>query len=203
MAWLSARPRGRWATARGRWFHTVLTAGLLVAGFSAWALALIQPWAGHTGYYGQEAVSVLDAGRVRSMAAELDRLATSDEHAPPKTPKRNPFALPAAAAATAPAPAPRATAGADTGSAPRAIAAPVLAPAPAVSSGISAKAVLDAARALRLDVTLIAPSGERWAVINGQNYREGDAVAGFQVTEIQEGKVRLQQAGMTCLLRMD
>ena len=33
---------------------------------------------------------------------------------------------------------------------------------------------------------LTIPSGERWVVINGASYREGDAVAGMEIVEIRE-----------------
>jgi multidrug efflux pump subunit AcrA (membrane-fusion protein) len=75
---------------------------------------------------------------------------------------------------------------------------------PAVSSTPTSPAqVLAVVRTLKLEVTLIAPTGERWAVINGATYREGDAIAGLEISEIQEGKVRLRQRDITCLLRMD
>jgi hypothetical protein len=64
-------------------------------------------------------------------------------------------------------------------------------------------AILEVVRNLRLEVTLITPAGERWAVIGGENYREGDTIAGMEIVEIQEGRVKLRQAGCTCLLRMD
>jgi hypothetical protein len=64
-------------------------------------------------------------------------------------------------------------------------------------------AILEVVRNLRLEVTLITPAGERWAVIDGVNYREGDTIAGMEIVEIQEGRVKLRQAGMTCLLRID
>ncbi len=67
----------------------------------------------------------------------------------------------------------------------------------------SAKAVLEAVKTLRLEVTLVAPGSPRSAVINGEEYHEGETISGFQIVEILEGKVKLQQAGVMCLLRMD
>jgi hypothetical protein len=63
--------------------------------------------------------------------------------------------------------------------------------------------ILEEARGLRLEVILTTPSGERWVVINGTSYREGDAVAGMEIVEIQGTRIKLQRAGMMCLLRMD
>ena len=92
---------------------------------------------------------------------------------------------------------------------PAAVTGTAIEPAPVVEKPVrpaaasSAKAVLEAVKALRLEVTLVAPSGRRSAVINGDEYREGETVAGFLIVEIQEGKVKLQQAGILCLLRME
>jgi hypothetical protein len=40
-------------------------------------------------------------------------------------------------------------------------------------------------------------------VINGKDYHPGDRVEGLRLVEIQEGKVKLEQGGVTCVLRMD
>jgi hypothetical protein len=198
-AWLSARSRGRRATSRGRCVRIILTLGLLVTGLAAWALALVQPWAGHGSAYGQ-AAAVLDADRIRAVAANLNRFA-ADEPRPLPAPGRNPFVTVGAEGALAVRPAAVPTIG-DLGSPPAAVEPEKPAPA-TVSAASDIKAVLAAVKALRLEVTLIGPTGQRWAIINGREYREGDFVAGFQVIEIQGDKVKLQQAGMTCLLRMD
>ena len=199
LAWLSGRPRGRWATAKGRWVRTIVTAGLLVAGLSAWALALVQPWTGRSGEYGiMETPGGLDTIKVRALSAEIERLRDSQADAAVPPLRRNPFAT---AAEAVPAAAP---------SQPKEvlIAADGINPAaPIVVGGIkpaaSAPAMLEAVKALRLEVILTTPEGKRWAVINGQNVQEGEVIAGLEVIEIQEGKVKLQQNGFTCLLRLD
>jgi hypothetical protein len=195
-SWLAARPRGRWATARGRWAQTCLTASLLLAGLAAWALALVQPWTGRSVDPGIVMFAGgMDTEKIRAAAAEVEQLcaATPREVKPLR---RNPFLPQAASAATvartAPAPGgpetqpPTAGAGKD-----------------AASSAGAAPAMLDVVKGLRLEVVLTTPTGERWAVINGQNLREGDKIAGLEISEIRDGRVKLQQAGMTCLLRMD
>jgi len=204
-AWLAARPRGRWATARGRCVQTGLTASLLLAGLAAWALALVQPWT-RPGRADRGIVTIaggMDTGKIRAAAADVERLCATAP-APVKPLRRNPFAPRVASAA--PDRQPSATAlpgvreprqaagGAGRTTDPAASAAKA---APAV------QAVLEAVRGLRLEMILTTRAGERWAVINGRNLREGDRVAGLEIVEIQEGKVRLQQGGVTCLLRMD
>jgi hypothetical protein len=192
MLWLAAHPRGRWATARGRWCQTVLTACLVVTGISAWALALVQPWTGRSADYGIVTFGDgMDTGKIRGAPLDVEKLFPT--HVPaPKPLVRNPFATPGA---------PRAAVGPETAlpenQRPDKAAAAVAAPAPL------AKTILEKIKGLRLEVTLTAPTGERWAVINGENLREGDTVAGLEITEIQEGKVKLQHGGTTCLLRMD
>ena len=74
---------------------------------------------------------------------------------------------------------------------------------PPAALATPARNILETIKGLRLEVTLTAPTGERWAVINGENLREGDTIAGLEIIEIQEGKVKLQRGGMSCLLRMD
>jgi hypothetical protein len=214
-AWLAARPRGRWATARGRCVQTGLTASLLLAALAAWALALVQPWA-RPGRADRGIVTIaggMDTGKIRAAAADVERLCATAP-APVKPLRRNPFAPRVASAAPKSEKAPgtlscrvpdtfsdsgvremrQAAGGAGRTTDPAASAAKA---APAV------QAVLEAVRGLRLEVILTTQAGERWAVINGRNLREGDRVAGLEIVEIQEGKVRLQQGGLTCLLRMD
>jgi hypothetical protein len=199
-AWLVARPRGRWASARGRWIQTLLTVILLVTGASAWALALIQPWATHSINSAQAGVTTLDAEKMRAIAADLQKIAAEENVPPAAVPQRNPFTRPMIAAATAVHPAPAAGVAAEKPvPAPTTSEKPTLRPAVATGS----KAVLEAIKGLRLAVTVVPPDGQRVAIINDTEYREGETVAGFQILEIQEGKVKLQQAGVTCLLRME
>ncbi len=185
LTWLGGRGRGWWATWRGRWIQTALTVGLLLTGVSAWALALVQPWTGRTGDPGIITVaSGVNAAQVRSADVDIEQLVDGAGAAPPATLQRNPFV----AVRTHPA-----APGAAKGQVPPA------GPAPGQAAG----QVLETVKGLRLEVILITPAGERWAVINARNYREGDAVAGMEIVEIQEGRVKLQQGGITCLLRMD
>jgi hypothetical protein len=188
MLWLASRPRGRWATARGRWCQTVLTACLVLAGVSAWALALVQPWTGRTGEYGIVSVaSGVDTAKIRAAAGNVEKLFPGHA-AEARTPTRNPFAPRTARAQAAPETWRPETHRPD---------AEPAAPAP------TAKSILETIKGLRLEVTLTTPTGERWAVINGENLREGDTIAGLELTEIQEGKVKLRHGGATCVLRMD
>ena len=213
-AWLAARPRGRWATARGRCVQTGLTASLLLAGLAAWALALVQPWTGRPADRGIVTIAGgMDTGRIRAAAADVDRLCAAAP-TPVKPPRRNPFAPKAASAA----PGSEKVSGTLSRRVPVTFSDPGLreprtpgrlgdqeaGPADGAARAAPAvQAVLEAVRGLRLEVILTTPAGERWAVINGRNLREGDRVAGLEIVEIQEGRVRLQQGGVTCLLRMD
>ncbi|MCX5656310.1 MAG: general secretion pathway protein GspB [Planctomycetota bacterium] len=184
---LASRPRGRWATARGRWCQTLLTAGLVVAGVGAWALAIVQPWPGHLTERGAvSAAGGVDTGKIRAASDEVEK------RLPPpvptaRTPARNPFALRAMRAAADPETRP-------TEGRP---------PDRATGPARDAKTILETLKGLKLEVTLTAPTGERWAVINGETLREGDSIAGLELTDIQEGKVKLRQGGTSCLLRMD
>lgn len=190
--WLAGRARGRWATARGRWIQAVLTAALLVTGLSAWALAIIQPWTTKATDCGVFAVSAgVTPDRVRSAAIGVEELVGGGAAPVPAPLRRNPFdhAGPGGAEAAAsdpPGPAPRPASAADD-----------------AAGRPTPQEILEKVKGLRLEVILITPEGQRWAVINGENYREGDAVSGFRIAEIQEGRATLQQGGVTCLLRMD
>ena len=191
-AWLAGRARGRWATVRGRWIRAVLTAALLVTGLSAWALAIIQPWTMKTTDHHVFAASAgVTPDRVRSAAVDLEDL-LGERVAPVSGPlRRNPFdhAGPAgeeAAASDSKSPAPRPASVADL-----------------AAEEPTPQEILEKVKGLRLEVILITPEGPRWAVINGENSREGDEVAGFRIVEIQQGRTRLQRGGVTCLLRMD
>jgi len=192
MLWLASQPRGWWATARGRWCQTFLTAGLVVASVSAWALAIVQPWTGRPAEYGAVSFPAegLDTAKIRAAAGSVEKL--FPERAPaPRPLARNPFAAQAAQAA----------AGQDT-KRPESR-RPDTATAAAPQGSPDAKTILETIKGLRLEITLTTPTGERWAVINGENLREGDTIAGLEITEIQEGKVKLQRGGTACLLRMD
>jgi len=216
-AWLAARPRGRWATARGRCVQTGLTASLLLAGLAAWALALVQPWT-RPGRADLGIVTIaggMDTGKIRAAAADVERLCATAP-TPVKPLRRNPFAPKAASAAPDRRPSatalggvrePRTPAGGagpqpDAGASGYVRTCPA-APAAGLGAAPAVQAVLEAVRGLRLEVILTTPAGERWTVINGRNLREGDRIAGLEIVEIQEGRVRLQQGGVTCLLRMD
>jgi len=191
-AWLAGRARGRWATARGRWIEAVLTAALLVAGVGAWALAIIQPWTSKTTGSGVFAVSAgVTPDRVRSAAVGVDELVGERVAAMPALLRRNPFDHAGIPGTVAVDPDPERPAPHAAGAAEEAVGRP------------TPQDILEKVKALRLEVILITPEGQRWAVINGEDYREGDAVSGFRIVEIQEGRARLQQGGVTCLLRMD
>lgn len=197
IAWLGGHGRGLWATSRGRWIHGTLTIALLVTGVSAWALALVQPWTSRTANAGMVAVTTgVDADKIRS--AEVDPEALLSEGTAPqvKPIRRNPFVAGPVAAGV-----PSVAGRQDPAAAPCGeTEAEVPAGTPA-EQGVAG--VLETVKGLRLEVILLAPAGERWAVINSRNYREGDAVAGLRIVEIQESRVRLQQGAVTCLLRMD
>jgi hypothetical protein len=203
-AWLAARPRGRWATARGRCVQTGLTASLLLAGLAAWALALVQPWTGRPADRGIVTIAGgMDTGKIRAAAADVERLCATAP-TPVKPLRRNPFAPKAASAAPDRRPSATALGGVHEPRTPAGGAGRTTGLADGAAKAEPAvQAVLDAVRGLRLEVILTTPAGERWAVINGRNLREGDRIAGLEIVEIQEGRVRLQQGGVTCLLRMD
>jgi hypothetical protein len=174
-----------------RRLKTVLTVGLVVTGLGAWAAALVQPWTARGGSPGMVTVPApaLSEDRIRAVSSEGERV-------PPrkKTPLfelvRNPFLGQAQAAEPVRRPAP------ETPAIP-ASAPTEAAPAP------KAAGVLAAVKMLHLDVTLTGPNGERWAVISGRDYREGDSVGGLKLVEVQEGKVKFEQDGVVCLLQMD
>lgn len=207
LTWLAGRQRGRWATCRGRWVKTVLTAALIVTGLSAWAVALVQPWTGRGGDVDFVGLGPgVDEEKVRQASAEVQQIVS--EHVPPslRPLRRNPFeavravASEPAAPPVASGPVPGVRSPAEKAAAAKSVPAATV---PPPSSRAAPPKVLETVRGLRLEVILITPAGERWAVINGESYREGDTVAGLEIVEIQEGRVRMQQAGTTCLLRMD
>jgi len=231
MAWLAGRQRGRWATCRGRWIKTLLTAALLVTGLSAWAVALVQPWTGRAPNWDvMTLTSTVDAARVRAASAEVLKLVPAYVPPTPKPLRRNLFEGARPASALPPAP-PAAGAAAGVQGLPGEGGVPTVCPpvgGPPLRGHVSGEwssmpserraghaavddqavpvpppQVLAVVKGLKLEIILITPEGERWAVINGASYREGDAVAGLEVVEIREGHVTLQQGGLTCLLRMD
>ncbi len=176
------------ATVRRR-LQAVLTAALVVAGLGAWGVALVQPWAGRSGDPGIITVPVggLDADQIRS-ASSVEGWLPQGRTPPIRDLARNPFLSAGAPMA-------------DDGAAAPDPAEPVEAPA-AVSVRAPSE-ILALVKGLRLEVTLLSPSGERWAVINGKDYHPGDRVEGLRLVEVQEGKVKLEQGGVTCVLRMD
>jgi hypothetical protein len=193
---LLAQPRDRWATGRNRGIRIVLTATLLVTGVSAWALALVQPWAGPRGYDTRATAAVIDLQKMQDMVAGLESVC-SINLPPAQAPGRNPF-VPTVAMMTVGHPA------AATTAIEKHVATPVTTEKtvrPVASP--AAKTLLESVKTLRLEATLVSPGAQRWAVINGAEYHEGETVSGFQILEIQEGKVKLQQAGILCLLRME
>ena len=190
--WLAGRARGRWATARGRWIQAVLTAALLVAGLGAWALAIIQPWTAKTADPGVFAVSSgVTPEKVRSAAVGVDELVGDRKATVPAPLQRNPFDHARSGTVEAVAPGAKRLAPHTVGAAD----VPADRPTP--------QDILEKVKGLRLEVILITPEGQRWVVINGEDYREGEAVSGFRIVEIHEGRAKLQQGGVTCLLRMD
>jgi len=189
-AWLLGRGLDRWRSSRSRWLHAVLTVTLLVAGLSAWALALVQPWKAQAAdpcivaIHGQPAPQ-----RVRAAAQEAEKLLEREVATALPTLGRNPFKTPgwaeAPRGASGPAPAsPGGQASPDTGP-------------------VTAKQVAETVRGLTLKATVRSTRGERWAVINEKAYREGDEVAGLTLVEIGEDRAMLRRAGVTCVLKMD
>lgn len=205
VAWLAGRQRGRWATCRGRWIKTVMTAALIVTGLSAWAVALVQPWTARpTDPSVITAGVVMDAAKVRLGLAGDRGIVTEYVPPSPKPLRRNPFDGPRPAVVGPPCVrTPSADPPAPSSVESPAVKSAVPSPAPSAAPPPTPQKVLETAKSLRLAVILITPTGERWAVINGERYREGDAVAGLEIVEIREGHVKLQQAGVICLLRMD
>lgn len=172
-----------------RRLQTAMTVVLIITGLGAWAVALVQPWAGRSGDPGIITVPLagLDADQIRS-ASSVEGWLPVKRKPPTRELLRNPFLSSGQAREDGGAPGPR-------------VDVPPEPPAP--TSGRGPSEILAVVKGFRLEVTLIAPNGERWAVINGKDYRQGDTVNGLQLVEVQEGKVRLEQSGVTCLLRMD
>jgi hypothetical protein len=140
--------------------------------------------------------------KVRALSEEVERLCGNWKQRALRPLRRNPFAGANAAkrggepAAPSPAAATPAEPSAEKSEPARE------APTTRVAAR-RAKEILSTLKALHLEVTLVSPSGEHWAVIDGNDYRVGDTVADMQIIEISEGRVKLQRGTVTCLLQMD
>jgi hypothetical protein len=203
LVWLVGRPRGRWATPRGRCVQTIATAGLLVTALGAWALAIVQPWPLHP------ACPSVDltlpgppwpkARPASAVGAEL--LAAGAAALRPV--RRDPFAAadrPAADQGT-PGPVPGKSTPGPAGGAGRSGADAKAADQPPAPN--AAREMLEAVRRLRLGMTLVGPDGTCLAIIDGRECRQGDWVGGLEVVEVQEGRVKLRKGGIQCVLSMD
>jgi len=179
----------RWRTRR-RWLHAGLTVTLLVTGFAAWVVAIVQPWQVRAADLGMVPVKGQPTpDRVRAAALAAQDLVEEPGAADPRPLKRDPFqAARPWGAATGPS-----EAGCESANDAQ----------PAGSRAVTAEQVVQVAKDLMLKATVHSPTGERWAVINGKTYREGDDVAGLTLVEVQEDRARLQRAGVTCILKMD
>jgi hypothetical protein len=195
LAWLVGYPRGRWATATGRWVRTVVTAGLLVTALGAWVLAIVQPWK-----YRPEAAAMVSLpswhiGPQKAYAAtdRLERLCARFAAPEPRRLRCDPFNRTGAVVEPP---------GASGSGAPGAVPG-TPANRMAKTDDAAPREMLKAIRGMRLEMTLVSPDGKSWAVIDGCEYSEGDLVGEMKVVEIQEGRVKLRKAGITCLLCMD
>jgi len=198
LAWLAGKTTGRWATRKRQWLKTFMTTLLLLAGLGAWALAVVQPWVVRPGDPGIVALPTVTVNpeKVRSVAREVEQLCSEWKEVAVRPLRCNPFATGREEWEVSAGPLePR-----EAGEPAR---APASAPARTSDAAPEPKALLADLKALRLEMTLVAPGGERWAVINQTDYREGDTVAGMEIVEIREGEVKLQRGGVTCLLRMN
>ncbi len=226
--WLLGDPRWHRRTARRRWLHGALTAGLFLTGLAAWALALLQPWK----VPATAAVVPLQApeppGRVEAAAREAARL-FQVPHPPALRPlPRDPFggaglgdlrreaspstrgpeaAAPPAGPASGSTAVPRGDGPTVGGEAVGAGSGSGSAPA---SGGPSADAVARLVVGLRLEAVVLGPDGQGRAVIDGRVYRPGDRVADAEgtltnlvVEAIRADRVVLRWAGVTCVLPLD
>jgi hypothetical protein len=188
---LTGYPPGRLGTGHGRRIRTILTGALVLTGISAWALALVQPWATHGATIALVTMANgVDAERLRTAPVDLEKQISENATEAPTSLRRSPFG-PAHAR-----PAESATASSHEKGGPGAARS-------VAASAMTARQVLACVKGLRLEVIMTTPAGERWVVINGESYREGDAVDGMEIVEIQGTRVRLQQAGIVCLLPMN
>ncbi|HUX15501.1 MAG TPA: hypothetical protein VMW52_03460, partial [Phycisphaerae bacterium] len=158
----------------------ILTVALLVTGLSAWALAVVQPWAARTADPGIVALPAADVSpeKVRMLSQQVERLCGNWKERVLRPLRRNPFEGSGAAGGGGEFSAPNPGA-----AAPAAPAAEKSRPAPEAPT---AKEILSALKALRLEVTLVSPSGEHWAVIDGKDYCVGDTVGEMEIVEIEE-----------------
>jgi len=188
--WLLERSASRWRSARGRWLRVTLTVTLMTAGVAAWALALVQPWKAQAAGRGIVTVRRQPVpGQVRAAAREADdRLEQEVLPAPPPL-ARDPFSASGWAEMSAAASRPRPAS-------PGGAACPGAGP-------VTAAQAAEVVRSLHLKATVCSTRGERWAVINGKAYREGDEVAGLTLVEIGENRATLRRADVTCILKMD
>jgi hypothetical protein len=131
----------------------------------------------------------LDAERMKAAPMDLEKLINERPAPVAASLPRSPFGP--------------ASAGGASVKVPNVMGQPARATVPAATSAEVVRQMLESVKGLKVDVILTTPSGEKWVVINGANYREGDAVAGMEIVEIQGTRVKLQQAGVTCLLRME
>ncbi len=188
--WLLGGRRCPWGSTRTRWLHAGLTVALLVTGVAAWGVALVQPWQVRAADPGIVAVPGRPAPeRVRAAARAGEDLAEEPSAPGPRPLRRDPFQPARAWGASA-------KASADAGEPPRR-------PDAAGPGTVTAEQVVRVAKDLSLKATVHSPTGERWAVINGHTYREGDVVAGLTLVEVREDRATLQRAGMICILKMD
>jgi hypothetical protein len=176
----------------------ILTAGLLVAGLSAWAIAVVQPWAGRTTDPGIVAVASANVTpeQMRSLSEDVERLCAGWRERRAPVLHRNPFASRGMPEAEAEAETETEVLPTDPKAAAEEVQTQKASPA-----GVPAE-FLSAVKGLRVELTLTGPGGEPWAVINGQDCHVGDTVAGLEIVEIGEGWVTLKQGTVTCRLRM-
>jgi hypothetical protein len=180
---LAGAQSGHLSGGHGRWVKATLTGALVLTGVIAWALALVQPWTSRASAMTLMATPAeVDTERLRSSAVDLETVINASPAPAAGLLKRSPFG-PA-----------RSGTPMGAGSASKA------GPSQAMPE---TRQMLDSVKGLKVEVILTTATGERWVVINGVNYREGDAVAGMEIVEIQGTRVKLQLAGTTCLLRMD
>jgi len=186
---LLGRRRTRWRSTHGRWLRAGLTVALVVAGLTTWALAIVQPWKAQAADPGIVPIKdLLSPNRVRELAVATDQRVGPPAFGLARPVTRNPFCAKGTDGAAKPAasPVPEEPGTGDRSCTPW-----------------TAGRVAEVAQGLSLKATVASPSGERWAVINGETYREGDEVAGLRLVEVREDRARLDRAGIQCVLKMD
>jgi len=188
-AWLFGGRLRHWGSARARWLNGGLTLALLLAGVAAWVLAIVQPWTVRAADPGIVPVKgQVTPDRVRQVAADASLRVEAPAAKQPRPIGRNPFRASATASGGPAASGPCGFAGGKTD--PLGIAP-------------TARQIADLVKDLRLKATVLGPNGQRWAVINGNTYQEGEDVAGLTLVEIREDRARLRRADVTCVLKMD